>query len=320
MKALVLMDDRIGSSKQALALAELMGFDYRIHKLEYTCWAGLPNFVPFISSMVAKNALSGIKDFEPSIIISAGRRAARAALYMRDKKYKDAKLIQILSPCMPYSAFDAVIVPWHDNISSDAANIVRVDGAVVYRDEVKCSEVARVWGEKFKDFGKPRISVLIGGDTKNGKLSSAEVAEVLTITSNFARQISGTLFVTNSRRTSDAANAMIYSMLDDCDIESFFYDCRNGGENPYDGMLECTDYIVLTADSISMCAEAISTGKPVIVYVPEKCVSHKHKKFIEKLISDMQVNVLKKLEIQKIIKPRQQNDSLKRKLQTVLSL
>ena len=65
--------------------------------------------------------------------------------------------------------------------------------------------------------------------------------------------------ITTSRRTGQENEAIIWDSLKDTD--AFIWDGE--GENPYMGMLAWADYILVTADSVSMLSEACTTGKPV---------------------------------------------------------
>ena len=44
------------------------------------------------------------------------------------------------------------------------------------------------------------------------------------------------------------------------------YDTDGNLPNPYPGIIGEGEYIITTADSISMCSEAASTGKPIYVF------------------------------------------------------
>ena len=116
MKIYVLVDDRTGNTHQAIALAEKLATDYTLIKLQYNCLAKLPNFLLKYYPIHIKSEL--LQDIIakplPDIIITAGRRTAVLAFYLKKKLKKDIKLIQIMQPSLPYDAFDAVIIPYHD--------------------------------------------------------------------------------------------------------------------------------------------------------------------------------------------------------------
>ncbi|HJD55208.1 MAG TPA: mitochondrial fission ELM1 family protein, partial [Rickettsia endosymbiont of Pyrocoelia pectoralis] len=119
MRIWVLADDRTGNTNQAIALAEKLAGEYTLIKLEYNCLAKLPNFLLKYYPVHIKNEI--LRDIFarplPDIIITAGRRTAVLAFYLKKKLGRDIKLIQIMQPCLPYSEFEAIILPYHDLLS-----------------------------------------------------------------------------------------------------------------------------------------------------------------------------------------------------------
>ena len=69
------------------------------------------------------------------------------------------------------------------------------------------------------------------------------------------------LMVTASRRTGDKNRKILQNSLQDTSA----YIWNGTGENPYFGFLAWADYILVTADSVSMLSEAATTGKPVYI-------------------------------------------------------
>ena len=75
---------------------------------------------------------------------------------------------------------------------------------------------------------------------------------------------SGSLLVTTSSRTSDAATDALEEAIT---VPNAFYRYGAGdGGNPYLGILAWADRLVVTGDSIAMLSEASATGKPVLMF------------------------------------------------------
>jgi uncharacterized protein len=91
----------------------------------------------------------------------------------------------------------------------------------------------------------------------------------------------GSLLVTTSRRTPLEVIAILRSKLQN---PKYFYDARSEGANPYSGLLACSDIIITSGDSISMCSESCSTGKPVYIYSPISLTPPKYLYFQRRLI------------------------------------
>ncbi|MDP1988725.1 ELM1/GtrOC1 family putative glycosyltransferase, partial [Phenylobacterium sp.] len=74
-------------------------------------------------------------------------------------------------------------------------------------------------------------------------------------------QDGGSVMVTFSRRTPEAAQAILAARLRH--LPGMVWD--GSGDNPYFAFLAAADYILVTEESTNMAAEAASTGKPVFV-------------------------------------------------------
>jgi mitochondrial fission protein ELM1 len=57
-------------------------------------------------------------------------------------------------------------------------------------------------------------------------------------------------------------------------------------------MLALADHIVVTGDSISMCSEACTTGKPTYIYAPDNYLSKKHQIFVDQLFKSKRAHPL----------------------------
>jgi mitochondrial fission protein ELM1 len=93
------------------------------------------------------------------------------------------------------------------------------------------------------------------------------------------------LFISFSRRTPEAVKEAFYNNFSH---PNHIYDPAKGGYNPYFGMLAASDFIITTGDSISMCSDVATAGKPQYIYVPPSFTSPKHNYFVQQLI-DMEV-------------------------------
>jgi hypothetical protein len=82
--------------------------------------------------------------------------------------------------------------------------------------------------------------------------------------STLARQGGGSLLVSTSSRTSDAAIDALQAGLD---VPNYFYRWQaSDPANPYFGMLAVADRLVVTGDSIAMLSEACATERPVQIF------------------------------------------------------
>jgi mitochondrial fission protein ELM1 len=190
-----------------------------------------------------------------------------------------AKIIQIMRPNMDPKEFDLIILPQHDVYNYTLPNIVRIIGALTNVQD-KLPKVKAEFEEKYPDI-KKFIAVIIGGSTKNYKLTMENAKELGRALNNVADSHSLALFITFSRRTPE--NVKEY-FCEKFAWPNIIYDPESGESNPYPAILGEAEFIVSTADSISMCSEAASTGKPVYVYCPENFKLKNHNFFIQQLV------------------------------------
>jgi mitochondrial fission protein ELM1 len=75
----------------------------------------------------------------------------------------------------------------------------------------------------------------------------------------------GSLMVTTSRRTDDAAaDALVKAIT----VPAYVHRWSQAGENPYYALLGLCDGAIVTGESVSMASEAVATAKPLFVYAP----------------------------------------------------
>ena len=260
---------------------------------------------------------------KPDLVIGSGRRLARVLSYLKSK-YSKCKFVQILKPDMPLKTFDAIVLPHHDTIKlsqlDNRKKIIRVNGAVVKHNKAEVEESVKIWEKLFSKLKKPRIALLIGGSSKACRMDKKHAVELSRATIELARKLKASLLVSNSRRTDKEISALIFKEIEESNIDHFLYDTNSALENPYKGYLACADYIIVTGDSISMCTESVYMGKPVIVYAPKAMMSKKQWRFIEQLVRDGQVNLLKNFDVNSMVLPTNANDDLKSKLLDTLGI
>ena len=86
--------------------------------------------------------------------------------------------------------------------------------------------------------------------------------------------------VSTSRRTD---SNHIELLKDNLEVESYFYNFNDKGDNPYLGFLALAEYFIVSGDSVSIVSDCLSTGRPVYIYQKNHLLSKKHRKFLEYL-------------------------------------
>ena len=289
-RAWVLVDNRIGNANQAIELAEKLGETFEIKHIEYNAFGKLPNsLLSLFPIHVKKSILSTLqKAVIPELIISSGRRTASLAVYLKKLSKGKAKIIQIMRPSLDPKEFELIILPQHDSFNYTLPNIIRILGALT-NVQGKFAKERDEFEAKYPDI-KQFIAVIIGGSTKKYTLTLDNAKLLESTLSTLSNNHSLPLFITFSRRT--PVNVKKY-FREKFLWPNIIYDPADAGPNPYPVILQKAEYIISTTDSISMCSEAASTGKPVYVFSPANFKLRKHNFFIQQLVD---IGIIRRLE------------------------
>ncbi len=265
-----LVDDRTGHTGQVLGVIHKLGVPYALKRLEYNRLASLPSAVLGATTMHVDIAHSApIAPPYPPLVIAAGRRTLPVLRAIK-RRSPLTKTIYLMWPEVR-SDLDLIVVPDHDHPPT-APNIINTVAPLhaVTQDTLTAARAA--WEPTFAHLPRPYVTLCLGGATKQGNYSAAEWREVIQRAQHLAGH--GSLLVTTSRRTPQEALDLCAPLLQG---PHYLYRWDRDKDNPYLGMLALADAIVVTGDSLSMCAEACVAGAPVFIYASEKVAPPKHR-------------------------------------------
>ena len=311
-KIWILADDRPGTYSQAIGLAEslskLTPATVEIKKIRYNFLAKLPNFLKIdgligidssSKDSLLSNYLPGSRlrgNDKPDLIISAGRKTAPINLFL--KKYYQALSVQIMNPDLnpiQFSKFDLVVLPIHDKMG-EQKNVLRIIGALTRIDEKLLDVEYQKFASELDKISSPKIALLVGGSSKKGNFDAQIAQDLGKVVSNISNNMKANLLVLNSRRTGEEITEILDQNLQcsDSQTKRFFKWQAANWQNPYLAVLKAADFIIVTGDSISMCSEICSLGKPVYIFNPEKICSKKHLRFHQNLFDQKFAKKLEK--------------------------
>ena len=278
----VLVDKKIGSNNQAIALAEGIGINYKQIKLSYNCLAKLPGVLlpkGFIQ-VKSPNIEHLLLEDKPDIVISASRKSALISASIRSKN-PNIKAIHILKPDISFANFDLLILPQHDkNIKNKYNNILKIIGAL-NNAKTKIHQNSELLSQKYSNFIKePYAVVLIGGNTKKFTFTKETAKEFYELLQNRAENNNIKYFITFSRRTPQVLKDALYSLKNH---GHEIYDPLLTELNPYPFIISKAKFVISTCDSISMLSEIASIGAPLYIFIPESFNSQKHLTFVYQL-------------------------------------
>ncbi|WP_336978886.1 mitochondrial fission ELM1 family protein [Brevundimonas nasdae] len=256
----VVSDGRAGIENQALGLAEAV---QRLTPAEITTkpirWRPIFDRLPSALKTPAMLASAPLTAPWPDLWIATGR--ATLPLSTRVKAWSGGKtfVVQTQDPRWANDRYDLIVAPAHDGLSGD--NVFEITGSPHRITPQRIAKAAPAFTDRIAPLPHPRIAVLIGGKSKAFDLPPAHAADLADQIAEAVRASGGALMLTFSRRTPDAAKAVMTARLSD--LPGWIWD--GTGENPLFGFLHFADHILVTEDSANMAAEAASTGKPVHV-------------------------------------------------------
>ncbi len=251
----VLADPRAGTAAQALGVAEALGAPFRVLPLGWSPLARLPLPWPSLAGLSAQSR-AGFMPPWPRLVISAGRRAAPAALWLGAR---GAATVHCMRPGFGAGRFSLLVLGEHDQ-PAPAANVFPILGAA-HRMGLARLAAARAEFAELGALPGPRVALLVGGPVKQA--SQGLEPELVAGLARAAAALGGSVMATTSRRTGAAAHAALVQALAGTPHRVFGW--GDAGTNPYAGFLAWADVVVVTGDSVSMLSEALATPAPVFV-------------------------------------------------------
>ncbi len=261
----LLMGDRAGDNSQILALCEALGWPFEIKHLVYTAYERLVN-LPITSNLagVDKEKSSPLEGPWPDLVISAGRRNEPVARWIqRQARPKHVRLVHVGRPWAPLPWWDLVVttpqyrLPELPNVLQNVAPLHRITPE-------RLSEAALEWKARVERLPRPYIALLAGGNSGPYPFDRPSGERLAEMATQLARHQGGSLLVSTSARTPSETTDALFSGIN-CPAYLYRWE-PDSPDNPYFGFLGLADSLIVTADSVSMMAEACSTGRPVYLY------------------------------------------------------
>jgi hypothetical protein len=251
----IITEGMAGTENQCIGVAQALGLEPKIIRIGLrqpwkllSPWLGLEQSWTFTPSLTPDT-----KEGWPDLLIAAGRKSIAASRYIKKQSGGKTFTVQIQDPKTSPHQFDLVAVPHHDLLRGD--NVIVTHGAPNKITREKLEEARAEFAALFTDIPKPRVAVLIGGNSRTHKMTK-NITEKLTTQ---LQALDAGLMITASRRTGEENTKILRSALKGAN--NFFWDGQ--AANPYFGMLAWADHIIVTSDSVSMLSDACTTGKPV---------------------------------------------------------
>ena len=197
----------------------------------------------------------------PDLVIGVGRRSVPVARWIRKASQGRARLVWLGRPRAPLDWFDLVVTTAQYGLP-ERSNVLMVD--LPPAASVAPPEDLEIWRERFSDLPRPLVAVLVGGERWPIRLDAREAHRLGAAVNALLRRLGGSWVVSTSPRTGIRQSRALHETLKK---PGYFYYWREGRrENPHRALPALADAFVVTSDSASMIAEAVRSGKPVLVH------------------------------------------------------
>ena len=193
----------------------------------------------------------------PDVWIATGRATLPLSMIAKGRSGGKTFVVQTQDPRWRTGDYGLVVAPRHDGI--EGPNVLSITGSPHRISADRLAEGAAAFAETLEPLPHPRVAVLIGGKSRAHDLPEAHAAELADRIATAITAAGGSLMLTFSRRTPEAARAAMTARLSH--LPGLIWD--GTGPNPYFAFLRFADHILVNEDSANMAAEAASTGKPV---------------------------------------------------------
>lgn len=260
----LLLGHKAGDNNQVLALAERLGWPREEKRIVYRPWELLANRLLRVTlAGIDRGRSSPLAPPWPDLVITSGRRNEPVARWIRQRAGGRTRLVHVGRPWASPAVFDLVIST--PQYAIGALPNVLENTLPMHRLDARTLELAAGrWRAPLSRYPAPRIAVLLGGNSGAYVFTVAKARRLGTLVNGLARSLGGSVLATDSARTPPEATEAFLR-----EIEVPLHCHRWGGpreDNPYLGYLALAEQFVVTADSMSMVAEAEFGGRPLYLY------------------------------------------------------
>jgi mitochondrial fission protein ELM1 len=264
------MGDRAGDNSQILALCEALGWPFEVKRLVYRPYERFVN-LPITSTLagIDKRESSALQAPWPDLVISAGRRNEPVARWIqrqaqhRGEGSKHVRLVHVGRPWAPLPWWDLVVTTPQYRLP-ELPNVLQNECPLHRITQERLDEAAIQWKARVDRLPRPYVTVLAGGNSGPYPFDAHSGTRLAEMASTLAERMGGSLLVSTSARTPDETIEALFAGIR-CPAYMYRWE-PDAPDNPYFGFLGLADQLIVTADSVSMMAEACSTGKPVYLY------------------------------------------------------
>jgi mitochondrial fission protein ELM1 len=258
-----LLGHKAGDNAQLRALAGALPWPCEEKRIFARRWELLPHMALRVTlAGIYREASSSLAHPWPDLVLTAGRRNEPVARWIRRHAGGRTKLVHVGRPWASLDSWDLIVttpqynLPERPNVLHNTLPLCDLATADLAADGAELAP-------RVAALPRPFIAVLMGGDSGRYVFTAAKGARLGRLATRLAAANGGSLLVTNSARTPDAAYRAFTESLTGPHV---LHRWSAGGNNPYRGYLALADAFIVTGESMSMLTEAQTRGKPLYIF------------------------------------------------------
>ena len=205
----------------------------------------------------------------PDAVIGIGRGGLRLATWIKEQSGGHTRIIMLGRMEGPLDVCDLVTTTVQYGFP-DNANLIRL--TLPFAAEISPGDAGlALWKPQFDALPKPLIGVLVGGPSSPLIFGRSEGARLVADLAGMAGSSGGSLLIATGRRTPPDVAGLLADLARSSPDRHRFLPFPPDGfqrpeDNPYRAILSMADRFVVTADSVSMLADAALTGRPITLF------------------------------------------------------
>ena len=258
LRVWALLGPHRGDNNQVLALAEALGLPFDEKKLTYNELRRIPPaLLGRTFRSVEPRSRPQLEGAPPDLTISTGLRSVPVVRELKRRSGGRARSVHLGFPRISPRHFD-LVVPTPEYPVPDAPNVFRIPFALTPHGTRTVDPSDRAL---LRAYPAPRRLLLVGGPTLYWHLPVDGVRVVIQHLLRLSQSDGGSVLAVGSPRTPIELLSEIRETLEGSSVPFLF----EPGDGPpaYPALIEAADEIFVTADSVAMVADAVTTGKPV---------------------------------------------------------
>ena len=283
------------ANEQTSIVAEELSKNGTLYKKEvfFNIFINLPVFIlSIIPIWLLIKRMDDFKDIQNcDVIVVSGKKMIRFARHLRHHMFPNAKIVQIGNPLCKIRKSDILIRQETSKFIFTGKNVIKVNGLL-------CKQVSNdIADEEMRKFDKIRnmlkgefISVFIGGERYNYKISTNDAEEFGKIVSKISHNMKMPLLIaTDGRIKSDVIDVLKRNL----DCSYYFYEKNKQTESPKVAFMCFSKYYILFGNNINDQSEYIAQEKPTYVYLNNKN-NKRYLQFINVAVNKNSIKILTK--------------------------